>query len=242
LVHYCFLSFGNSFSNALLKFLPKIYPESYSQKFAYLLSEDGICLFKPNSNYSVILKRDSNTNVFSFANYTPNPKDKLPSTAFLKFISYKHKPLKRADINDGHLTKYTVNKLDYQQELIPDSDYNSSKYFQNFLGMFPVESPRIENDVAVYDLQIHGLKNYQTPEYNYSYNNNFIEGYSGVRRSYDRIFSGTNQKEGLSNVHLGYSANSSEITFPLWSLVQLYWVSVQRRGPRVFYGTSLLAC
>lgn len=202
--------------NNELVFKSKIFPESYSQKFAYLLSEDGICLFKPNTNYSVILSRNPDNNTFVFSTFSPLPAANatIPKSAFLKFVSYKHSPLNSSSVKDSYLTKYVVNKLDFQQELVQDEEISKAKYAQNFLGIFPFENPHIEEGYASYDLQIHGLKNYQTAEYNYSYNKNYVDGLSGVHRVYDRIFSGTNQKEGLTNVHLGYTANTSEIKFP----------------------------
>jgi hypothetical protein len=197
-----------------LSFQPRIFPDSRSQQFSYLLSPSGICLFKPDTNFSIIVDRNLLTNVYEFTPYTASSFFPIPETSFLKFVSYQNIPFKKTDIVDSHLTKYVVNKLDYQQEIIPDIETNQSDYFQNFLGMFPVEKPVLEKDFATYSLQIHGLKNYQTPEYNYSFNKNYVDGYSGVHRVYDRIFSGTNQKEGLANVHLGYTANSSELKFP----------------------------
>jgi hypothetical protein len=196
-----------------LVFRPKIYPDSYSQKFSYLLSEDGICLFKPNSNFYYIVSRDTTNNVFYLKTYNPRADSSLPINSFLKFVSHKKLNFNKQDVTDSHLTKYVVNKLDYQQELIPDPSVSASTYSQNFLGIYPVENPHIQEKSASYDLQIHGLKNYQTPEYNYSFNKNYIEGAQGVHRIYDRIFSGTNQKEGHSNVYLGYTANSTEIVF-----------------------------
>lgn len=200
-------------SNSILQFKPKIYPESYSQKFAYLLFNNGICLFQPNTNFSSIVRRNADTNVLELTGFSPSAGTPLPSLSFLKFTSYKHSNFLKSDITDSHLTKYTVNKLDFQQELIQDPEYSQTEYVQNFLGIFPYENPIISNKDATYNLQIHGLKNYQTSEYNYTFNKNFIDGLSGVHREYDRIFSGSNQKDGLTNVHLGFTSNTTEITF-----------------------------
>ena len=211
-VPHQFLLTWNNINNKLI-FQPKIHPDSNSQKFSYLLSDDGICLFKPDTNFSILVDKDSSSDTFVFKNYTPTQNEALPLSSFLKFVSYKIQQLSHSDIVDSHLTRYAVNKLDYQQEIVPDPEINSEPYSQNFLGIFPVEKPVIEDDRATYNLQIHGLKNYQTPEYNYSFNKNYVDGYNGVHRIYDHIFSGSNQKEGLLNVHLGYTANTSELTF-----------------------------
>lgn len=203
----------NSLDNSLV-FKPKIFPESSSQKFSYLLSNNGIVLFKPDSNFSVFVDRNPVTSEFEFKNFLDDPQDFLPVSSFLKFVSFSFKDLGSSDIKNSHLSKYIINKLDYQQEIVPDKEVNNLPYSQNFLGIFPVEKPTLKEKHATYSLQFHGLKNYQTPEYNYSFNKNYIEGFSGVHRIYDHIFSGTNQKEGLMNVHLGYTANTSEMVFP----------------------------
>jgi hypothetical protein len=206
-------------SNNKLTFQPQIHPPSASQRFSYLKSNKGICLFKPDTNFSFIVDRVNSSDfpygVFQFRDYLSESHSNyaLPPSSFLKFVSYNDLVIKNKDIVDSHLTKYQINKLDYQQEILPDSQIKAQSYVQNFLGLFPVENPTLNKNHATYDLQIHGLKNYQTPEYNYSFNKNYIDGYSGAHRLYDRIFSGSNQREGLVNVHLGYSANTSEIKF-----------------------------
>jgi hypothetical protein len=195
-----------------LSFLPPIHPESYSQKFAYLLSEDGICLFKPNSRYFYIVQKNFFDNGFSMTIFSPETKSVLPPGAFLKFVSYLNADQDRS-VKDSYITKYKVNKLDFQQEVLQDETISEQNYLQNFLGLFPYEHPKYSSNFVSYDLQIHGLKNYQTPEYNYSLNSNYINGYKGIHRVYDRIFAGTNQKGGLPNVCLGYQSSTTEINF-----------------------------
>ena len=82
------------------------------------------------------------------------------------------------------------------------------------MGLFPVQNPKIENEVAQYSLQIHGLKNYQTPEYNYTRGSKYYPESNSIRRLYRQIFSGTNQNGGLDKIYLGYTSNTFEKIFP----------------------------
>lgn len=204
-------------------FKPKIYPDSRSQTFSYLLSEDGISLFIPDSQYSLAIRRNVSSqgilanlesNIYKNSAYEvveidPRVDNTLPSTGFLKFVSTKLIPQNHSLKNlNSHLVKYQTNILNATNILNPDSNYSYS-YAQNYLGLFPVESPSLEDGNAVYELNYHGLKNYQTPEYGYSLNSNL----SGNLREYERIFAGTNQTGGLENLYLGYAADSTEKLF-----------------------------
>lgn len=201
-----------------LSFQPRKYPESYSQKFSYLLGDNGICLFIPNTKYYFIVARDPNSNVYRAYPYNPaSGNDTLPvQDTFFRFLSYQKSQENTSLIKNSHLTKYNVNKLDYQQTVTPDFETIQKPYLQNFLGVFPLEnwSLNSEKNTAVYDLNFVGLKNYQTSQYNYSHNPTLVDGYDGVHRDYDRIFTGTNQQGGLGNVYFGYKANTIEIIFP----------------------------
>ena len=78
---------------------------------------------------------------------------------------------------------------------------NSNLYTQNYLGLFPVENPSFNFDgSASYLLYIHGLKNYQTPEYEYAIGSPLIPSSPAIRRVYNKIFSGTNQKNGYQKL------------------------------------------
>lgn len=195
-----------------ISFKPKIYPESYSQKFSYLLSEDGICLFKPNSNFYYIVDKNDNGK-YHMVSYIPQVDSIIPSSAFLRFVSYKNVKADLLRIEDSHLVEYDVNKLDTQQSLNPNLLRRSKPYKQNFIGIFPLEKPEKYDNFSRYKTQIAGLKNYQTPEYNYSFNSLFLKDYEGLQRSYEKIYTGTNQTKGLETIHLGYQSSTSEIIF-----------------------------
>jgi hypothetical protein len=199
-----------------LKFLPRKYPESYTQKFAYFLSKDGISLFLPNTRFYYIVRQNLNSNTYGVGPFTPVGDTGIPVyTAFFRFLSYENSREDITLIKDSHLTKYNVNILDYQQSVIPDFQTSLNPYLQNFLGIFAVENWRWNEDqnTAVYDLNFSGLKNYQTPEYQYSFNSTLIDGYPGLHRIYDQLFTGTNQHGGSDSIYLGYQSNTTEITF-----------------------------
>lgn len=194
-----------------LTFRPQMFPESMSQKFAYALSKDGICLFKPNSNFYYMVRPVNG--VFKFLPFNAGLAEPIPDDAFLKFISYTHTPLDNVGIKDSRIVKYDINKVITQHQLLPDSTYSKNPYLQNFLAMYPVENPVIDKGMAYYNVDLHGLKNYQTANYSYSFFSDFIKNYSGVHRVYETIFSGTNQQNGFDKLHLGYQAFGIEKSF-----------------------------
>lgn len=194
-----------------LIFKPQTYPTSDNQYFSYLLSPDGIVLFKPFSNFSHIAKIDED-GYLKLKTYEPSGTDLLPETSFLKFVSYI-KPRKGSDvIRDSHLVKYGVSLSDNSSNLQPDTETKQLPYNQNFLGSFAYNNLTIKNQEAVYELNFSGLKNYQTPEYEYSLRNNGDLGIT--QREYEHLFTGTNQRGGLDNVFLGYKGYTSKITLP----------------------------
>lgn len=69
----------------------------------------------------------------------------------------------------------------------------------------------IENDnstISAFKFNFIGLKNFTTPSGDYD------PYLLDNARTYNKIFTGTNQKEGLYDVFLGYSSNSRNIKFP----------------------------
>jgi hypothetical protein len=102
---------------------------------------------------------------------------------------------------------------------------------QNYLGLFPVENPTINNTDCSYDLQVHGLKNYQTPEYKYTTANPYKGMYSSIRREYNKIYTGTNQLKGYDNVYLGFNADTKEYRFKVDEETPFYYPSTSQRTP-----------
>ena len=189
----------------------KISPPIDTQKFNYLLGEDNIVLFSYGSNFSKIVTIDtSNKNILKLTDISYTLNVTLPTNSILKFTSFKKQDLIYDNVKNSYFTKYISNPLLSQKNLIPSQESLSAKYLQNYLAIFPYENPTFnnENESVSYKLQIHGLKNYQTPEYNYSQGIEYIQNFPLIRRKYTGIFSGTNQYNGLENIHLGFSTNT----------------------------------
>ena len=98
---------------------------------------------------------------------------------------------------------YNIDKIEKKASLF------DKPYFQNYLIMFGGENPNIIDEEAVYDADFLGLKNYQTPEYDYTDATLYVQENRYIRRLYWQIFTGTNQEKGLDNVYLGYTSDTS---------------------------------
>lgn len=223
---------------------PKIFPIIDNQKFRYFLGEDTIILFKYDNFYNDIVMNDLTFNVKFFVNEVFGTQayglsslpsffqDNMPNNSIIKLLSYKKRFSLKSDLKDSFLSKYETNPLTQRNDLIIDEDTKKIPYNQNYLGMIPYEYPTYKNGSASYPLYIHGLKNYQTPEYNYAFyrkNAEIQDDNLGVRRIYDKIFSGTNQINGLEQIYLGYTANSVEVNFPVDADTPFYFAATDKR-------------
>ena len=195
-------------SNSLF-FSSKISPPSNFQKFKYLLGDDNIVLFSYDSNYTKAVTINGN-NIIALTNVTYGLNSTLENNKILNFVSYKRNNLLSDSIKNSYFCVYESSPLLSQKELIPTSQSLSANYKQNFLSFFPYKNPKFDDtkETVDYDLQIHGLKNYQTPEYNYSRGVDYVDKYPAIRRKYTNIFSGTNQENGLENLYLGFTTNT----------------------------------
>jgi hypothetical protein len=201
-----------------LTFQKKIIPENQAQQFDYLLGENNIILFEIDDKNLVprftnvielynsgiyALKTLNNTlSSFSFSN-----------TMILDLLSYNKKSEQKESIKDSFMVKYLTGLDNSYQELKKDKNISDSEYNQNYLGIFPVENITENENEIEYPIIFHGLKNYQTPEYNYSLGFNYLNEQKSLRRIYDKIFTGTNQLNGLDNVYLGYTSNTVSLEF-----------------------------
>ncbi len=223
---------------------PKIFPLIDNQKFRYFLGDNTIILFKYDNFYNDIIMNDVGFNVKFYVNqfYTSQAyglsslpsfyQDKMPQNAVFKLLSYKKRFSLQSDLKDSFLAKYDTNPLTHRNNLILNEDVKKIPYTQNYLGMIPYEYPTYKQDSISYPLYVHGLKNYQTPEYNYAFyrkNSEIEENNLGVRRTYDKIFSGTNQINGLEQIYLGYTSTSVEIKFPSDTDTPFYFAATDKR-------------
>lgn len=183
-----------------------------NQKFNYFLGDESIILFQYNSNYSKVVTKSSNKR-YVLGNYSTGSNLTIPLNTIIKFVSYKEENLNYDNIKNSFFVTYKTSPLLNQKEIIPTTESFEDFYKQNYLSLFPVEYPIIKDDIVTYNLQIHGLKNYQTPEYNYSKGAKYIPETSVVRRLYRNIFTGTNQNRGSDKLYLGYTSNTYEKSF-----------------------------
>jgi hypothetical protein len=138
----------------------------------------------------------------------------ISSNIKFKFASVDLSTFSKNSIQNSFLVKYNASPLQFDKYLKTNQQYTSREYFQNYLAIFPYEYPSFSDKEATYPLQIHGLKNYQTPEYNYSTAPHSIFPQTSIRRKYEQIFSGSNQIKGYNNVYLGYQSDTLKIVFP----------------------------
>ena len=178
-----------------------ISPPDNSQYFDYLLGDGYISIFRQNTNYSIIVTRDSTTGIQLTQLDTTN--QVLPDNVIFKIPSYLDEKSVNTSVMDSFLVRYESNPIYNQKELLI-SDKNKD-YMQNYLGIFPNENYTFDDQNAYFNFYIHGLKNYQTTEYNYKN--------TPVNRVYNKIFSGTNQNKGLENINLGFSTNTINLEF-----------------------------
>ena len=176
------------------------------QKFDYILSDDNIILFIYNTNKSKYI--DASTSPISIKNYEYNSSFFGKKNYYFGFYSYnKSKSLLKT--NPEFTVRYDNNPIENEpNQLKYIEDEDSSLYKQNYLLMFPYEFQKN----LKYPFYFHALKNYQTPEYEYS------NGYSGydnnwIRRKYEKIFTGTNQDGGYENVYLDYTSKTKIFKF-----------------------------
>lgn len=164
---------------------------------------------------TTLLSLISNPSVFiNSISFAPPPLNPLSANIKFKFASVDLTQFSKNSINNSFLASYNTNPLQFEKYLKINQEYAEKEYFQNYLAIFPYEHPLSSDSEVTYPLQIHGLKNYQTPEYNYSIAPQSIYPQNSVRRKYEQIFSGTNQSKGYNNVYLGYQADTLELIFP----------------------------
>jgi len=197
-----------------LSFKHQIFPYDQTQLFDYFLGDNNIVLFKSETNYTNLVIKDSTENyVLSSVNFSVN--SFLPQNSIFYFYSYEKSKINYSNnIPDNFIAKYTTTPITNQNKI--DIDYNFSNenlYSQNYLGLIPIENPIKSEKDCSYLLQIHGLKNYQTPEYKYSTANPLIQSSPSIRRFYNKIYTGTNQEKGYEKVYLGYRAETKEYLF-----------------------------
>jgi hypothetical protein len=176
------------------------------QKFDYILNDDNILLFAYNTNKSKYI--DASTNPISIKSHGFNQTFFNNKKYYFGFYSYR-KSKSELKSNKEFLVRYNNDPIENSPDQLKYiEDENSKSYKQNYMLMFPYEYQKNSK----YPFYLHALKNYQTPEYEYS------NGYSGyenkwIKRKYEKIFTGTNQDGGYENVYLDYVTKTKIVRF-----------------------------
>jgi hypothetical protein len=209
-------------------FQPRLFPNNQSQQFNYFLGDNTISLFEiddlntvPKFTNAVSLGSDG-TYVLKSLSYLTSS-DPFPNDSVLNLLCFKNNIIDSNNIKNSFLAKYNIIPNEKENKLIINDEIKNQNYFQNYLGMFPNEFLKEDDFYCEYPLAIHGLKNYQTPEYNYSFASGFLNENFGVRRIYEQIFTGTNQQKGLPNLYLSYNANTLEFNFKYDQTTDFYF-------------------
>jgi hypothetical protein len=226
---------GQSTNN--LTFEPKIFPDNQAQQFDYFLGETTISLFEIDDEKSLprfknVVTYSSETNgVYYLSPITETLSSSFFSykNAFELFCFNKNSDFQQNNIKNSFLAKYLISPVDDNKDLTLDEDILNSQYSQNYIGIFPNEYAIETDKNYTFPLVTHALKNYQTPEYKYSFGFEIIEGQNGVRRIYDKIFSGTNQTGGHKNLFLGFNSNTLEYNFKPDSTTDFYFPPTSER-------------
>ena len=205
-------------TNNTLRFASKIVPNSLSQKFEYILNDNGLILFPYGYNLERVV---ITTNPLSVSSYNTNTFYSNISSYYLGLYSIDKKSLENISTNffiptdektppvNSFISKYDNNPIEDIDPLKNNIEIRNENYTQNHIIMFPYQH-RVGGKYPFYS---HGLKNYQTPEYDYSNASQNYTNNDWVRREYDQIFTGTNQYEGSESVFLGYRGKTQKTIF-----------------------------
>jgi len=233
-----FIIIKNKIGNVLtissdkLIFSKQILPYINNQKFNYILERNNIYIFKYDNLYNKIaLINSSNILMLSSISLTEN--QNLPLNSFFKLGSYRYNDEEFLDsVSNSFLVKYKTNPIYSENKLEINKEFSDENLCsQNYLGMYPVENPTVNESDCAYDFQIHGLKNYQTPEYEYSTSNPKFSDSPSIRRVYNKIFTGTNQNKGYDKIFLGFHANTKKIDFKVDQDTKFYFPATSSRIP-----------
>ena len=91
---------------------------------------------------------------------------------------------------------------------------NESKSYENIFSNYVFSNQYATITGTDMNLDIMPLKNQLTPDYNSNRGNPFPNYIDCDHREYDRIFSGTNQVKGLTDLHFGYNSYTTDISIP----------------------------
>jgi hypothetical protein len=213
-------------------FSTKVNPSVNKQRFEYFLSDSGkISFFLAGSNGKQALTINSNNDLVLEEVSLKQQEFRIPDKYIFQLDCYKKIALNEDYVSDSRIVEYTNRPIDPIESLIKDDALYNQSYLENFLIMFPTETPLIIDDEAVYNVDYLGLKNYQNADYDYFKGSSFVEENPYIRRIYWRIHTGTNQEDGYDNIFLGYTSNSTKLLLKSDKETQFQFSPVTPRVP-----------
>lgn len=177
-----------------------IYVSDKGSKFNYILNDVSLILFKVDSNFTRVLTYDHITDNYIFV--TLSEGEDVPESSIF-YIEHYENYLNSSSLTNSYFSKYHTDPLSAVNSIEIDQATKNVQYNQNYLINIP-----LHNEYKKYTAYINSLKNYQTPDCNYSIINNSPE-----RRNYTSIFTGNNQKHGYDNIYLNYTSSTLEKVF-----------------------------
>lgn len=183
-----------------------------NQIFDYIIKDNYIMLFVNGSDYSKVVTKNTQ-GTFNLCTFDLLSADNLSQNYVLRLLNFNNNSNFIKNSQDSFISVYETDPTKKDKELNILEKEKALKYKQNYIGMFPIENYKQVGTDVVFPIQLHGLKNYQTPDYTYSKGNGNFTDNSFIRRKYSKIHTGTNQERGLDNIFLSYNAKTSEIIF-----------------------------
>jgi hypothetical protein len=179
---------------------------SEDQKFNYILNN--------NSGELILLKYfdgvkkyvgSNGTNITPILPDTSQPN--FPFSGIIKIIPYDKTASKLTIPNNwvSYKTSGDQNNL----------KINESKSYENIFSNYVFSNQYASITGANMNMDLMQLKNQLTSSYESNRGNPFPNYTECDHREYDRIFTGTNQIKGLSDIHFGYNSYSTDINIPV---------------------------
>jgi len=131
----------------------------------------------------------------------------FPFNGIIKTVPYE-KPANKLTIPNNWVSYKTSGD---QNNL----NINESKSYENIFSNYIFSNQYVSITGADMSMDLMQLKNQVTSSYESNRGNPFPNYTDCDHREYDRIFTGTNQIRGLSDLHFGYNSYSTDINLPV---------------------------
>ena len=179
---------------------------SDDQKFNYILNNQTgeLILLKYFDGIKKYVSSDG-TNIIPMLPDASQPN--FPFSAIIRTIPYKKTASKLTIPNNwvSYKTSGDQNNL----------EINESKSYENIFSNYVFSNQYASITGTGMNMDLMQLKNQLTSSYESNRGNPFPNYIECDHREYDRIFTGTNQIKGLSDIHFGYNSYSTDINIPV---------------------------